>query len=62
MEKKHLDLLLSISEIDWVLGSSSDIESLLHKVVSLVSGHMKSDVCSVYHAQSIRRSAERGNR
>jgi phosphotransferase system, enzyme I, PtsP len=48
MERKHIDLLLSISELDWVLDSSSDIENLLDKVVSLVSEHMKSDVCSIY--------------
>ena len=48
MEKKHIDLLLSVSELDWVVAGGSGSESLLKKIVSLVSGHMKSDVCSIY--------------
>jgi phosphotransferase system enzyme I (PtsP) len=46
VEKKHLDLLLSISELDWVLASDSG--NLLRKIVDIVSRHMKSDVCSIY--------------
>ena len=48
MEKKHIDLLLSISELDWVFDGSRDVENLLEKVVSTVSGHMQADVCSIY--------------
>lgn len=48
MEKKHMDLLLSVSELDWVVAGGSGSEGLLRKIVTLVSGHMKSDVCSIY--------------
>lgn len=48
MKKKHIDLLLSISEMDWVFSSGVDSQSLLSKVVATVAGHMKADVCSLY--------------
>ena len=48
MDKKHIDLLLSVSELDWVVAEGNGSESLLGKIVSLVSRHMKSDVCSIY--------------
>ncbi len=43
----HIDLLLSIGELDWVF-KGGDIETLLQNIVRIVAKHMKADVCSVY--------------
>lgn len=48
MKKKHINLLLSISELDWVFTRGADSLSLLSKVVASVARHMKADVCSLY--------------
>ncbi|MEE9911700.1 MAG: phosphoenolpyruvate--protein phosphotransferase [Deltaproteobacteria bacterium] len=44
----HLNLLLSIGQLDWVLKGSSSIENLLNNIVVMVAGHMRADVCSIY--------------
>ena len=44
----HLNLLLSIGQLDWVLKGSSSIEILLDNIVVMVARHMRADVCSIY--------------
>ena len=44
----HLNLLLSIGQLDWAFKDSSTIEDLLGKIVVMVARHMKADVCSIY--------------
>lgn len=44
----HLNLLLSIGQLDWVFKGSSSIENLLGNIVVMVARHMQADVCSIY--------------
>lgn len=44
----HLNLLLSIGQLDWVFKGSSSIENLLGNIVIMVARHMQADVCSIY--------------
>ena len=44
----HLNLLLSIGQLEWVFRGSSTIEGLLENIVVMVAKYMKADVCSIY--------------
>ena len=44
----HLGMLLEIGQLDWVFKDSDTIENLLNKMVVMVAGRMRADVCSIF--------------
>lgn len=48
MDSKHLTLLCDIGELGALLAGSSDVETFLQKIVSMVATHLQTDVCSIY--------------
>jgi phosphotransferase system enzyme I (PtsP) len=48
MQNNHLGLLCDIGELSTLLGSSSDIETFLERIVETVAKHIRANVCSIY--------------
>ena len=48
MAVDHIKLLCDIGELSWIFSDSSSIEIFLQKIVQMVAGHMRADVCSIY--------------
>jgi len=45
---EHIELLCSISELNWVFRDSVSIEEYLAKIVTMTAHHMHTAVCSIY--------------
>jgi phosphotransferase system enzyme I (PtsP) len=48
MDKDHLNLLCSVNELSAIVAGSSDICSLMEKLVDTICQHIHADVCSIY--------------
>lgn len=48
MPVDHLKMLYNIGELNSLFAGSVNIDSLLQKIVEMISSHMQADVCSIY--------------
>jgi phosphotransferase system enzyme I (PtsP) len=48
IEMQHTKLLCDISELNHLFRDSISIQNFLQQIVSLVQGHLQTDVCSIY--------------
>jgi len=44
----HMQLIYDIGELSGIFTTSTSIETILQRIVVLVAGHMRTDVCSIY--------------
>lgn len=48
MAVDHIKMLCDIGELSWIFSDSNSIETFLQKIVQMVAGHIRADVCSIY--------------
>ena len=48
MKRDHLEFLCDVGELSALLMGSSDVRSLLDRIVRLAAQHLQAHVCSVY--------------
>jgi phosphotransferase system enzyme I (PtsP) len=44
----HFKLLCDFGELNWIFTNSEDIDSFLHKIVSMVARHMNVNACTIF--------------
>jgi phosphotransferase system enzyme I (PtsP) len=44
----HFKLLCDFGELNWIFSDSSDIDSFLHKIVTMVARHTEADACTIF--------------
>ena len=45
---KHYKLLFDFSELNWIFSNSKDIDSFLHKIVTIIVRHIYADLSTIY--------------